>query len=323
MGIGTGEHLPQRYRLPRHPDIPTQTEDDATEYRGGAAEGGPDHKGDANTAGGSAASGGLWPDGSALVAGIVDGIPEDPVQDYLDQLDATRNGSAVTDPPEPEAQIIITVPVLGLLGLTNEPAQLSGHGPIPAEIARKLLCNAGSFLRVLTDPISGTPLKGAPPERYRLCDAEKTLLRALNETCSFPNCTNPAIDSETDHIRPYSQGGDTTLGNVQPLCKRHHALKHFRDDKDQRGRYRQDRDPSRASIKLRGWKPEATPDGGIAWTSTAGKYHPPRRRDTQTPAYPKWLKKYLDQQLSSGSKTTPPQFGTGTRLGGSLSVDSS
>ncbi|WP_186760323.1 hypothetical protein [Arthrobacter alpinus] len=120
------------------------------------------------------------------------------------QLDATRNGSAVTDPPEPEAQIIVTVPVLGLLGLTNEPAQLGGHGPILEEIARKLLCDAGSFLPVLTDPISGTALKGAPPERYRLRDAEKTLLRALNETCSFPNCTNPAIDSETGHIRPYS-----------------------------------------------------------------------------------------------------------------------
>ncbi|WP_154605886.1 HNH endonuclease signature motif containing protein [Arthrobacter sp. AQ5-05] len=267
------------------PDIPTQMEDEVTENRGGAAEGGLGHKGDWNTAAGSAASGGLWPDGSGLVEGIVDGIPEDPVQEYREQLDATRNGSAVTDPPEPEAQIIVTVPVLGLLGLTNESAQLGGHGPILEEIARKLLCDAGSFLRVLTDPISGTPLKGAPPERYRLRDAEKTLLRALNETCSFPNCTNPAIDSETDHIRPYSQGGDTTLGNVYPLCKRHHALKHFRDDKDQRGRYRQDLDPRRASIKLRGWKPLATPDGGIAWTSPAGKYHPARQHSSaQAPA---------------------------------------
>jgi len=316
------------------PDIPAGTGGNDADNCGGTADGGPDRmdypgtaENPCENAGGSGrnpddgtgrfraygvspVNGGLWPDGSGLVGGIVDGIPDDPVQEYLDQLEATRNGSAVKDPPEPEAQIIITVPVLGLLGLTNEPAQLAGHGPIPEEIARKLLGNAGSFLRVLTDPISGTPLKGTHPERYRLRDAEKSLMDALNESCSFPNCTNAAIDCETDHIRPFSQGGGTVRGNVHPLCKRHHALKHFRDDKDRHGRFRRELDPSRASIKLRGWKPVATPEGGVAWISPSGKYHPPRRYDAQAPAYPKWLKRRLEQRLSHAGETETPRFGT-------------
>ncbi|NVM95959.1 HNH endonuclease signature motif containing protein [Arthrobacter wenxiniae] len=247
---------------------------------------------------------------AAVVDGGVDGMPEDPVQEYFTQLEATRNGTAVTEPPLPSAQVIVTVPALALLGITNEPAQLAGHGPIPEEIARKLLLNAGAFLRVLTDPLTNTPLAGLPPDRYRLRGAEKTLLRALHETCSFPNCTNPALDTETDHITPYSAGGHTTVENSLPECKRHHGYKHFRDDKDRHGRYRQDLDPDRRGIKLRGWKPCTTNDGRIAWTSPTGKYHPPKPRTTQPPAYPKWLKK----RMANGPARRDNRVGTAPRI---------
>ncbi|RAN77901.1 hypothetical protein B5P43_17815 [Bacillus sp. SRB_336] len=115
----------------------------------------------------------------------------------------------------------------------------------------------------------------------------------MNETCSFPNCTNPAITADIDHVIPYGLGGPTTRANTHPGCRLHHALRHFRDDKDRHGRYRQDRDPDRAGIKLRGWKPSTTADGRVGWTSPTGKYHVPAPRDTQPPAYPKWLKKRL------------------------------
>ena len=256
------------------------------------------------------ATGGLLPDGSGFVDGIVDGIPEDPVQEYLDQLKATREGAAITDPPAPAAEVIVTVPVLGLLGLTNEPAQLAGHGPIPEEIARKLLGKAGTFLRVLTDPVTGTALKDLPPQRYRLRDAEKTLLHALAETCSFPNCTTPALDTEIDHLTPWAQGGTTTRSTTRGLCRRHHALKHFRDDKDRHGRHRQDLDPDRTGIKLRGWKPVATADGRIGWTSPSGHWHPPQERHTPTPAYPKWLKKRIDTALNPDHGPTTTKAAT-------------
>ena len=47
-------------------------------------------------------------------------------------------------------QVLVTVPVFSLLGLTDEPAMLDGYGPIPASMARKLLADgASSFHRVL------------------------------------------------------------------------------------------------------------------------------------------------------------------------------
>ncbi|MFB8371509.1 DUF222 domain-containing protein, partial [Pseudarthrobacter sp. NPDC055928] len=62
--------------------------------------------------------------------------------------------------PSPAAQVLVTVPVLALMGLTDEPATLDGYGPIPASMARSLVADgAGSFHRVLTDPRNGAPLE--------------------------------------------------------------------------------------------------------------------------------------------------------------------
>nr|WP_314192808.1 hypothetical protein [uncultured Arthrobacter sp.] len=60
--------------------------------------------------------------------------------------------------PSPVAQVLVTVPALSLLGLTEEPAMLDGYGPIPPSMARVLVAEgAPSFRRVLTDPRDGAP----------------------------------------------------------------------------------------------------------------------------------------------------------------------
>ncbi|BCW71788.1 hypothetical protein NicSoilB8_28320 [Arthrobacter sp. NicSoilB8] len=62
--------------------------------------------------------------------------------------------------PSPRAQVLVTVPVLSLLGVTGEPAVLDGYGPIPPSMARRLVAGgAGSFYRVLVDPRDGAPLE--------------------------------------------------------------------------------------------------------------------------------------------------------------------
>ncbi|MGP9504408.1 hypothetical protein ACT3TS_19660, partial [Specibacter sp. AOP5-B1-6] len=72
-------------------------------------------------------------DGSGYVDEIVDGIVEDRQQEYLDQLEAMRRGKVMVDPPLPRAQILLKVPFLGLVGVTDEPAELVGEGvgPVP------------------------------------------------------------------------------------------------------------------------------------------------------------------------------------------------
>ncbi len=249
---------------------------------------------------------GDWPDSPILkgirmaapgyLDGVVDGIPEDPMQDYLDMLAATRAGKVITEPPLPEAQILLTVPVLGALGITNEPAELIGYGPIPETTARKLLANSSTFLRLFTDPITNEPLE-MNPDRYRVRESERAVLRAMAQTCYFPNCTGPVLVTELDHVQAWEIGGKSTPDNQRPACARHHALKHFRDDKDKHGRSRRDRDPDRAGIRLRGWKPSTTPDGRINWQSPSGRVHPGPPRELRPPAYPKWLKKKIARAL--------------------------
>ncbi|HSL37401.1 MAG TPA: DUF222 domain-containing protein, partial [Arthrobacter sp.] len=64
------------------------------------------------------------------------------------------------DVPVPRAQVLVTVPVLSLLGATKEPAMLDGYGPIPPSMARRLVADgADSFYRVLVDPRDGAPLE--------------------------------------------------------------------------------------------------------------------------------------------------------------------
>uniref|UniRef100_UPI001C66636C HNH endonuclease signature motif containing protein n=1 Tax=Arthrobacter sp. GMC3 TaxID=2058894 RepID=UPI001C66636C len=241
------------------------------------------------------------------VNGVVDGVPEDPLQDYLDMLAATRNGQIITDPPLPEAQILVTVPLLGALGITDEPAELIGYGPIPETIARKLLANSTTFLRLFTDPITNEPLD-MNPDRYWVRDSERAVLRAMAQCCYFPQCTNPVLDTELDHVQAWEHGGKSTHTNLRPACARHHAPKHLKDDKDKHGHYRAEQDPDRVGIRLRGWKPSTTPDGRISWTSPSGRDHPELPKELRPPAYPKWLKKTITKALqhtASAPATTP------------------
>lgn len=225
---------------------------------------------------------------AALSPGAVDGIEEDPMAEYLKFIEADRAGLAISEPPRPDAQVIVTVPAISLLGLCDDPAELAGHGPIPVEVARTLLGESNSFLRVVTDPISGVPLDNRP-DTYRVGSRERALLMALSRTCSWPNCSVPAVLSEIDHVEAFASGGRTTSGNLQPLCKRHHTIKHLSDDKDRHGVPRRINEPHRNGIRLRGWKPRKTANGSVEWISPSGKVHEPPPAEHQVPSYPAQL----------------------------------
>ena len=54
-----------------------------------------------------------------------------------------------------QPRINVTVPVLTLLGLDDEPADLEGYGPIDADTARRLAAHAPSMRRILVHPETG------------------------------------------------------------------------------------------------------------------------------------------------------------------------
>ncbi|WP_327012183.1 HNH endonuclease signature motif containing protein, partial [Cryobacterium sp. CAN_C3] len=143
----------------------------------------------------------------------------------------------------------VTVPVLTLLGRSDEPAELEGYGPIDPHTARRLAGTATSFLRILTHPHTGIVLDvSATP--FRVPAALKKYLQLRDGTCRFPGCNRAARHSDLDHTRDKQFGGATSATNLFHLCPANHNLKHFS-----------------------AWTPTALPDGTLHWVSPAGKHY--------------------------------------------------
>ena len=127
-------------------------------------------------------------------------------------------------------KILVTVPVTTLMGLENTPAMLDGLTPIPAELARKLAAGESTWLRILTDAITGAPCD-AVAESYSPTSQMRLQLRLRHPVCAVPGCGRPTLlGAEDDHILEYDhrhpdEGGQTALSNLHRLCWRHHQLK--------------------------------------------------------------------------------------------------
>ncbi|MHC6221180.1 HNH endonuclease signature motif containing protein [Arthrobacter sp. MMS24-S77] len=169
--------------------------------------------------------------------------------------------------PSPRAQVLVTVPVLSLLGATEEPAVLDGHGPIPASMARRLIADgADSFHRVLTAPRDGAPLEIGRTS-YRLTKAQRQWLRLRDGKCPFPGCNNHSLDNEADHLLAWADGGTTGISNLGQPCPKHHRLKHHS-----------------------GWSPtQASKDHPPGWTSPSQRHYPSEHQDWEPPHWPHHL----------------------------------
>ncbi|GAB5080422.1 HNH endonuclease signature motif containing protein [Arthrobacter sp. AD-310] len=190
-------------------------------------------------------------------------------------------GLSPTGAPTPRADVLVTVPVFALLGLTDESAELDGYGPIPASMARELLAGgADSFRRVLLDPRDGTPLEIGRTS-YRLTKAMKKILQLRDRKCVFPGCNNNSLDNDTDHLTAWQHGGTTGISNLAQLCPRHHRLKHN----------------SR-------WQPTAaTKDEPPGWTSPTGRHYQAEQPDREPPQWPLGIL----PQGTSPPKSSPPR----------------
>lgn len=121
------------------------------------------------------------------------------------------------------ATVQVTIPILTLAGLDDDPALLDGRAPIDADTARALAANAPCWQRVMTHPITHEPLR---LDTYRPSKRLRRLLNARDQHCRWPGCRRPAHRSDADHTVPWERGGPTSAGNLEILCKGHHTLKH-------------------------------------------------------------------------------------------------
>jgi hypothetical protein len=151
---------------------------------------------------------------------------------------ANNQNSAMT------INVIVDLPTL--LGLAENPAELSGYGAIPASLAREL-ASSNQWRRFITDPMTGE-LLDVGRDRYQPTQALAEFIIARDQTCRFPGCRRAAELSDIDHAIPWEDGGRTTPENLGALCRRHHRLKTHG-----------------------GWKIASNADGSCTWTSPYGK----------------------------------------------------
>lgn len=143
-----------------------------------------------------------------------------------------------------QVQVQVAVAASTLLGLDDQPGELTGYGPIPAEVARMLAGDA-VWRRILTDPESGAVLD-VGTTTYRPPQHLAELVMARDKTCRAPGCRIPARRCEIDHSRRFPDG-PTASHNLGCGCKHDHRMKHETD-----------------------WDVEQLLDATFIWTSPTG-----------------------------------------------------
>jgi Domain of unknown function (DUF222)/HNH endonuclease len=129
--------------------------------------------------------------------------------------DPTRPPPANPPAPHPHCDpITITGP---------RAAETTWAGPITAEAARRLACDA-AITRVITTAPSqpldvGRRTRTIPP-------AIRTALVIRDRGCAFPHCDRPPAWTDAHHLHHWAHGGTTTLDNLVLLCRTHHRTVH-------------------------------------------------------------------------------------------------
>ena len=222
----------------------------------------------------------------------------DVLADWLLETDTTvpavdDGGQSHSGCPRPRAQVLVTVPLLSLLGYSNEPAELEGYGPIPPQMARELAAACPTLYRIMVDPYTNDYLS-MDPAQYRVTGADRTFLRARDGTCIFTGCNTVTDDTQLDHVLAWEHGGTSVPENLKNECGVHHRLKHFKDGKTRdgsRSRLRHKVAAGQMSAGMKGWTPTTTdaPGGKPGWISPAGHFHPPEPSLKTPPLIPAWI----------------------------------
>lgn len=146
-------------------------------------------------------------------------------QVMADTLVARVTGQETAEDVTVEVQVVITDDAL--LGASDTPARLTGYGPIPAGIGRRLAARAGEKLRAwirrLYSPPGTGRLVAMESGRRRFPAGLAAFIAVRDEVCRTPWCDAPI--RHTDHLTPAAAGGPTTTSNGQGLCEQCNYLK--------------------------------------------------------------------------------------------------
>ena len=94
---------------------------------------------------------------------------------------------------------------------------------LPVETVRRLACEA-EILPVVLDGRS-VPIDVGRSKRLATVH-QRRALEAIHPTCAIPDCEVIFDHCNVHHIDYWEKGGSTDLGNMVPLCSRHHHAAH-------------------------------------------------------------------------------------------------
>lgn len=157
----------------------------------------------------------------SLIAGDVfaEWLGQDASRDRDDVLVQQRRGV--------QCKVGLLIPAMTAMGHCDVPAQLEGYGPIDVETAKRLAGAATSWVKVLTDPVTGA-VWDIGRDKYRPTSDMRTLLGLLDGGGRGPGCRRPPSQTEADHVEPFWQHfarGKTALDNLVLLSRVHHLVK--------------------------------------------------------------------------------------------------
>ncbi len=119
--------------------------------------------------------------------------------------------------------VVVTMDLAALQARAGGRASLEDVGPVTAEAARRLACDA-SVTRVITDARS-VPLEVGRTTKV----VSSSLRRALavrDGGCAFPGCERPPGWCDAHLANHWADGGETGLSNLVLLCRPHHRVIH-------------------------------------------------------------------------------------------------
>ncbi|WP_370616362.1 HNH endonuclease signature motif containing protein [Mumia sp. Pv 4-285] len=160
-----------------------------------------------------------------------DPAPRTLAQKRADLLVAWTTGLHATADETPAVRPSVDVAVVmtaeALAGESDEPVVSSdGAWVVPAQELRDLLAgfaSANLFWHRLLNDRAGRTLDHTYLGRFAP-DLLARAVRLRDGVCQAPGCTVPAERCDLDHRVPWPRG-DTSGGNIWPLCRRHHQLK--------------------------------------------------------------------------------------------------
>ncbi len=130
------------------------------------------------------------------------------------------------------AHFNLTMSLAAFTRFNTDPAELTGHGMIPAHIALAMQKSIRSLAVIITDTHGHAMAVGGTT--YLPSQLIRDQVIAAAGTCRFPSCRISARSADLDHRESFNhtdpaRGGRTTAAGLDPQCRHHHVIKTFTD----------------------------------------------------------------------------------------------